>query len=81
MNTAIRIHLTDAAVAELLEAIANRSAQLLRAARPEALHATLEQRRCAVGGMLELARRLNAHGLVRALESHKDALSRQLEAL
>lgn len=81
MNTAIRIHLTDAAVAEVLEGIANRSAQLLLASRPEARHATLEQRRCAVGGMLELARRLNAHRLVRALESHKDALSRQLEAL
>jgi len=41
----------------------------------------LKQRRAALGGMLELARRLNAHRLVRALEVHADALTRQIEAL
>ncbi len=81
MKTAkIKVVLIDAAVAEVLEAITNKSAQLL-ASYPEALYATPEQRRCAVGGMLELARRLNAPRLVRALEVHKDDLSRQIEAL
>jgi hypothetical protein len=76
----IRVILTDAALAGVLEAIVNKSA-LLQASQPEAHYETLKQRRCAVGGMLELARRLNAPRLVRALEIHKDALSRQLEKL
>jgi hypothetical protein len=81
MKTAqIKLVLTEAAVAEILEAIVNKSA-LLVASHPDALYVTLEQRRCALGGMLELARRLNAPRLVRALEVHKDELSRQIEAL
>jgi glycerol-3-phosphate O-acyltransferase len=76
----IRVVLTDAAVAEILDAIANTSARLL-ARDPDAINATLKQRRTAVGGMLELARRLNAHRLVRALEAHADALTRQIQAL
>ena len=43
--------------------------------------APLEQRRHALGGMLELARALDAWRLVRALKVHKDDLSRQIEAL
>jgi hypothetical protein len=76
----IRVVLTDAAVAEILEAIKNKSALLL-ASDPDAIYATLKQRRAALGGMLELARRLNAPRLVRALEVHADALTRQIEAL
>jgi len=76
----IKVVLTDAAVAEILEAISNKSALLL-ASDPDAIYATLKQRRAALGGMLELARRLNAHRLVRALEVHADALTRQIEAL
>ena len=79
-NAEIKVILTEAAVAEILEAITNKSV-LLVASHPEARYETLKQRRCAVGGMLELARRLNAARLVRALEVHKDALSRQLEEL
>jgi hypothetical protein len=76
----IKVVLTDAAVAEILEAITNKTALLL-ARDPDAIYATLKQRRCALGGMLELARRLNAPRLVRALEVHADALTRQIEAL
>jgi hypothetical protein len=79
-NAEIRVILTEAALAEILEAITNKSV-LLVASHPEATYETLKARRCAVGGMLELARRLSAHRLVRALEVHKDALSRQLEEL
>ena len=76
----IRVVLTDAAVAEILDAITNTSTRVL-ARDPDAVYAALKQRRAAVGGMLELARRLNAHRLVRALEVHADALTRQIQAL
>jgi hypothetical protein len=76
----IRVVLTEVAVTEILEAITNQSARLL-ARHPDALYATLKQCRGALGGMLELARRLNAPRLVRALEVHADALTRQIEAL
>jgi hypothetical protein len=76
----IKVVLTDAAVADILDAITHTSTRLL-ARDPDAIYATLKQRRAAVGGMLELARRLNAHRLVRALEVHADALTRQLQAL
>jgi len=72
----IRVILTDAALAGVLEAIVNKSVLLL-ATQPETQYETLKQRHAALGGMLELARRLNDHRLVRAL----DALTRQLEAL
>ena len=75
----IRVVLTDAAVAGILDAITHTSTRLL-ARDPDAIYATLKQRRVAVGGMLELARRLNAHRLVRALEAHADALTRQIQA-
>lgn len=76
----IKVVLTEVAVTEILAAITNQSARLL-ARHPDALYATLKQRRSALGGMLELARRLNAPRLVRALEVHADALTRQIEAL
>ena len=76
----IQVVLTEAAVAEILDAITHTSARLL-ARDPDAIYATLQQRRAAVGGMLELARQLNAHRLVHALEVHADALTRQLQAL
>ena len=76
----IKVVLTDAAVTELLEAITNKSV-LLTTSHPDALYATLKQRRCALGGMIELARRLDTPRLVRALEVHADALTRQIEAL
>jgi hypothetical protein len=81
MKTAeIKVVLTGEAVAEILDAITNKSALLL-ARDPDAIYSTLKQRRAALGGMLELARRLNAHRLVRALEIHADALTRQIQAL
>ena len=73
----IRVVLTDAAVADILDAVTNTTARVL-ARDPDAIYATLKQRRAAVGGMLELARQLNAHRLVHALEVHADALTRQL---
>ena len=76
----IKLMLTETAIAEVLDAITNTSALLL-ARDPDALYATLKQRRAALGGMLELARRLSAPRLVRALEVHADALTRQIEAL
>jgi len=76
----IRLILTDAALAAVLEAIVNKSVLLL-AAEPEAHYETLKARHANLGGMLELARRLNAPDLVRALEAHKDVLTRKLEAL
>lgn len=79
-NAEIKVTLTEAAVAEILTAITNKSV-LLVASNPEARYETLKERRCAVGGMLELARRLNADRLVRALEVHKDAINHQLDGL
>ncbi len=76
----IQLTLTDAALAGVLEAIVNKSVLLL-ASEPEAQYETLKARHANVGGMLELARRLDAHHLVRALEVHKDALTRKLEKL
>ena len=80
MKTEIKPFLSDIVVAAVMQAIHNTTARLL-ACYPEDLHSTLEQRRCALGGMLELARALDAWRLVRALEAHKDELSRQIEAL
>ena len=64
----IKPFLSEAVVAEVMQAIQSKSARLA-ATYPEDLHGTLEQRRCALGGMLELARALDAWRLVRALEA------------
>ena len=76
----VRIILTEAALAGVLEEIVSKTTRLL-ASNPEALYETLKARRADIGGMLELARRLNDHRLVRVLEAHADELRRQLEAL
>jgi len=79
-HSPIRITLPEAAVAEIMEAITAQSARLIASA-PEEPHAALERRWREIGGMLELARRLDAYRLVRALEAHKDALRRRMDAL
>ena len=55
----IKPFLSDAVVAEVMQANQSKSARLT-ACCPEDLHRTLEQRHCALGGMLELARALDA---------------------
>jgi hypothetical protein len=79
-TTQIKPFLSEAVVADVMQAIQSKSTQLA-ATYADDLHSTLEQRRDALGGMLELARALDAWRLVRALQAHKDALSRQIEAL
>ena len=76
----IKPFLSEAVVADVMQAIQSTSARLATT-YPEDLHSILERRRCNLGGMLELARTLDAWRLVRALEAHKDELSRQIEAL
>ena len=46
----------------------------------ERRHEALERRRVQIGGMIELARRLDDWRLRRFLEQHKDALTRLIEA-
>ena len=72
--------LSESVVADVMQVIQSTSVRLATI-YPDDLHGTLEQRRCALGGMLELARALDAWRLVRALEAHKDDLTRQIEAL
>jgi len=76
----IKPFLSETVVADVMQAIQSTSARLA-ATYHDDLYRTLEQRRCALGGMLELARALDAWRLVRALEVHADALRRQIEAL
>ena len=76
----IRIPLTEAAVAEIMAAVTARSARLL-AGEPDQPYSALERRWREIGGMIELARVLDAWRLVRPLETHKDALRRQMESL
>jgi hypothetical protein len=76
----IKPFLSETVVTDVMRAIQSRSARLA-ATDAEDLHSTLEQRRSALGGMLELARALDAWRLVRALEAHADELRRQIEAL
>jgi hypothetical protein len=65
---------------EVQAAILNHTAlKLAKTDSPEHFQ-TLLQRSQQIGGMLELARRLNDHRLVRFLEAHKDALTRLIEA-
>jgi hypothetical protein len=79
-TTDIKPFLSETVVADVMQAIQGRSSRLA-ATYVDDLRSTLEQRRSALGGMLELARALDAWRLVRALEAHKDDLSRQIEAL
>lgn len=62
----IRFALTEAAVVELMDAITATTARRI-ASEPDAPYTVLERRWREIGGMLELARRLEAHRLVRAL--------------
>ncbi len=79
-TTQIKPFLSETVVADVMQVIQSKSARLA-ATYPDDLHSTLEQRRCALRGMLELARALDAWRLVRALEAHADELHRQIEAL
>ena len=79
-TTPIKPHLSETVVAEVMQAIQSKSARLA-ATYADDLYSTLEQRRYALGGMLELARALDAWRLVYALEAHRDDLRRQMEAL
>ena len=79
-TTPIKPHLSETVVAEVMQAIQSKSARLA-ATDHDDLYRTLEQRRCTLGGMLELARALDAWRLVYALEAHRDDLRRQMEAL
>ena len=72
--------LSETVVADVIQAIQSKSTRLAATDAAD-LHSTLEQRRCALGGMLELARALDAWRLVRALEAHAYELRRQIEAL
>jgi hypothetical protein len=76
----IKPHLSETVVADVMRAIQSKSTRLV-ASYPEDLLSTLKQRRRALGGMLELARALDAWRLVQALEAHADELRRQIEAL
>lgn len=76
----IKPFLSESVVADVMQAIQSKSARLV-ATYADDLHSTLEQRRHALGGMLELARALDAWRLVKALEAHTDELRRQIEAL
>jgi hypothetical protein len=67
-TTQIKPFLSESVVADVMQAIQSKSARLA-ATYAEDLRSTLEQRRSALGGMLELARALDAWRLVRALES------------
>ena len=76
----IKPFLSDTVVAEVMQAIQSTSARLATTYVDD-LCSTLERRRCALGGMLELARTLDAWRLVKALEAHANELRRQIEAL
>lgn len=76
----IRIPLTETAVAAIMDAITARSSRLL-AGEPDESYSLLEYRWREIGGMLELARRLDAWRLMRALEAHKDDLRRRMDTL
>ena len=76
----IKPFLSETVVTDVMRAIQSRSARLAATGADE-LHSTLEQRRSALRGMLELARALDAWRLVRALQAHADELRRQIEAL
>ena len=64
---------------EVQTAILNNTALKLAGLDGAQRYQTLQQRSQQLGGMLELARKLNDHRLVRFLEAHKDALTRLIE--
>lgn len=80
VTSPIRFALSEAAVVELMGAITATTVRRITG-EPDAPYTALERRWREIGGMLELARRLETYRLVRALETHKDALRHQMEAL
>ncbi len=74
------LHLDPQRLEEVCDAIASTTQRWLDRHSSEAHYAALARRDCQIGGMLELARRLEDHRLVRRLEAHKDALRRLLES-
>ena len=76
----IRFALTEAAVVKIMDAITATTARRI-ASKTDAPYIALERRWREIGGMLELAHRLDAWRLARALEAHKDALRRRIEIL
>jgi hypothetical protein len=72
--------LDDKELDRVCAAIANRTRAWIAGHDSAQRHDALERRRIALGGMLELARRLEDYGLVRFIENHKDALTRLIEA-
>jgi hypothetical protein len=60
-------------------AIASRTQARVAAADSARRYDALERRRVELGGMLELARRLDDWRLARFIEDHKDALTRLIE--
>ncbi len=74
------MYLLDPARLEALcEAIASKSARWVDSHPDAGRYGALERRWHDIGAMLELARRLEDHRLVRFLEAHKDALHRLLD--
>lgn len=65
---------------EVQAAILNNTALRLSGAKDTERFQAMLNRQQQLGGMLELARRLNDYRLVRFLEAHKDALTRLIAA-
>ena len=78
--SSIRITLTEVAAAEIMDAVTATTARRI-AREPDTPYTALERRWREIGGMIELARVLDAWRLVRPLETHKDTLRRQMETL
>jgi hypothetical protein len=60
-------------------AIASKSERWVASHSEAERYSALERRWCDIGAMLELARRLEDHRLVRFLEAHKNALHHLLD--
>ena len=74
------LHLDPERLDEVCGAITHKSALWLASHPDVERYGALEHRRCQIGGMLELARRLQDHRLTRFLETHKDTLRRLMDA-
>jgi hypothetical protein len=75
----IRFALTEAVVAEIMDAITARSASRI-AGEPDAPHTAIKRRWREIGACSSSPAGSNTGRLVRALEAHKDALRRQMDA-
>jgi integrase/recombinase XerD len=72
--------LTPQRLQKVCAAIEQRTEQCTAAHERAPCHEALERRRGQIGGMLELARQIDDYRLIHFLESHKDALSRLIDA-